>query len=360
MRQLVASCLGVALIACVESGPSDISPTLAVATATPVRIDLGTLGGFNSFATDINASGTVVGYAETPTLELHAFIWNAQSGMRDLGTLPGDYLSFAHAIDDAGNVVGSSTSTSGVTTAVMWRPGSPPQPLLDIQLPGVTGMTPLDLNNAGQVVGYGIDQNFELAGWFWSRQTGTVDLRQPIPSCQFGAAPSAIGPSGTVVGNYCEPAVGLMHAFVWSPGIPYQDLGVPLGRVNDAHIRAAGINSAGVIAGSAGPAAASFASLRPFIWRNTTFTPLAMFSRTDPHGYANGINDHGLVVGASKAARSGIIQAALWTSPSVIINLNGRDSSFSEAVAINNAGMIAGISRDSGGRNHATAWVPAP
>ena len=59
------------------------------ATPTPVAIDLGTLGGTNSGAAAVNASGQVVGFAQTVGNTSHAFSWTENGGMVDLGTLGG-------------------------------------------------------------------------------------------------------------------------------------------------------------------------------------------------------------------------------------------------------------------------------
>lgn len=48
--------------------------------------DLDTLGGSNSYATAVNSSGQVVGYAQTGSGDDHAFLYS-NGMMTDLGTL---------------------------------------------------------------------------------------------------------------------------------------------------------------------------------------------------------------------------------------------------------------------------------
>jgi probable HAF family extracellular repeat protein len=90
-------------------------------TAEGGMVDLGTLGGANSYAYAVNDSGQVVGYSYIPgDAAFHAFSWTADGGMVDLGTL-GGANSYAYAVNDSGQVVGdSSSSTSGNLHATMW------------------------------------------------------------------------------------------------------------------------------------------------------------------------------------------------------------------------------------------------
>jgi probable HAF family extracellular repeat protein len=73
----------------------------------------------NGEASGVNSAGTAVGHAGTP---VHATQWGA-AGAIDLGTLGGDQ-SFAHGINDAADVVGMS-SVSGCCDyhATLWRNG---------------------------------------------------------------------------------------------------------------------------------------------------------------------------------------------------------------------------------------------
>src|SRR5262245_65227999 len=72
--------------------------------------DLGTLGVLDSQALGINARGQVVGFSYTAAGRIHAFVWDAGTGMQDLGTLGGP-LSVAHCINARGQVVGAAART---------------------------------------------------------------------------------------------------------------------------------------------------------------------------------------------------------------------------------------------------------
>ena len=126
-----------------EASPSGFDH--AVLWRNGVANDLGTLGGLQSQALDVNDSTHVVGWARPPDGTRHAFLWR-DSAMTDLGTMGGEE-SAAHGINDSGQVVGwvGGVGTGG-RQAFTWRNGA-----MSL-LPG-NGAQAFGINNGGDIVG---------------------------------------------------------------------------------------------------------------------------------------------------------------------------------------------------------------
>jgi probable HAF family extracellular repeat protein len=74
--------------------------------------NLGTLGGAGSNGYAVNDAGQIVGTAETPTFDYHAFT-SSGGPLQSLGPLPGAPWSTATAVNSAGQIAGCSGSSAG-------------------------------------------------------------------------------------------------------------------------------------------------------------------------------------------------------------------------------------------------------
>jgi probable HAF family extracellular repeat protein len=127
--------------------------------------DLGTLGGSFSYAHGINEAGQVAGWAGNANRTTRAFITGPDGmGMRDLGALADDGgygSSWAHDINDAGQVVGSSSAQGGFSNFHAFITGPNGEGMMDLNSlvnlpPGVTLTEATAVNNNGQVVAMGL------------------------------------------------------------------------------------------------------------------------------------------------------------------------------------------------------------
>lgn len=119
---------------------------------------LGTLGGAQSWATAVNNSGQITGYAKTSLGETHAYRREAAGSLRDLRTLGGT-RSYGYSINSDGYVVGYST-TPGDTSqhAFIWRNTLEGMTDLNSMLPPDSGWileSAYGINDSGQITGVG-------------------------------------------------------------------------------------------------------------------------------------------------------------------------------------------------------------
>jgi probable HAF family extracellular repeat protein len=127
-------------------------------------LDLGTLGGKNSFAYAINSVDRVVGTSETADGSAHAFEWS-RAGLRDLGALGGS-ASQAWGVNTAGQVVGFAYTALGSEEDAFVYTEATGIVNLNTQIDPSLGFhlrRAQSINDAGQIVGIGLHDGQERA-----------------------------------------------------------------------------------------------------------------------------------------------------------------------------------------------------
>lgn len=123
--------------------------------------DMGNLGGTRGNSpTGINIWGQVAGISHVSGDETsHAFLWDKRSGMKDLGTLPGDFFSSADGLNDLGQVVGGSCDADFNCRAVLWQRGVATD--LNTLIPADSSLFLIEatgsINNLGEIAGSAVD-----------------------------------------------------------------------------------------------------------------------------------------------------------------------------------------------------------
>lgn len=108
-----------------HSALSIIAAAFLLAPAASAQVPVSDLGSLESFAngsaaTDLNNRGDVAGISQTNSFAIHAFFWNLDNGIVDLGTLGGPSANNPITISDLGQVVGQSNLDPFITHATLW------------------------------------------------------------------------------------------------------------------------------------------------------------------------------------------------------------------------------------------------
>jgi probable HAF family extracellular repeat protein len=327
-------------------------------TAGEKMVDLGTLGGEESEAEAVDDAGQVVGNAATESGYRHAFFWTQSGGMVDLGTL-GRTESEALAVNDSGQVAGVAINCphegGGCSSAraFFWTQAGG---MVDLGTLGGQESRAVALNGHGQVVGYAQTSSGAMHAFSWTQAGGIVDLGT------FGGQDSqayAVNEAGEVVGE-AETSNNDPHAFSWTQAGGVVDLGT-FGGVESTAIA---VNRSGQIAGHFMPSNANN-NRHAFFWTQAGGA-VDLGTLDGNQSYADAVNDSGRVVGTNQTCPElpefgscGSIHAFSWTQAGGMVGLGALGGSYSDAVAVNDSGQVAGQAGTSSGVGHAFSWTQA-
>jgi probable HAF family extracellular repeat protein len=321
--------------------------------------NLGTLpgGGYQGAAVSVNNRGEVAGIASNlvpdansllnynPNLwagvgygyQLRAFFWDQKNGMQDLGTLGAGTNAEAIAINEPGQVIGDSYTSSapgacyGVTTgAFIWDRN---HGMVDLGNFGGTCTVPGDLNNRGQVVGSSLVAGDTYQRAFLWEHGSFRDLGGSLGGNNTGAF--AINENGEAVGFARLAGEATFHATLWRHVKEITDLGT-VG--NDPCSFAQAVNDKEQVVGDSSPSdCVNFDTSRGFLWEHGSIADLnALVPPNSPLYiiYAYTINRRGEIA-VNGIDANGIEQAAvLIPCDENHTGIDGCDYSLADAAAV--------------------------
>lgn len=310
-----------------------VPATAATAAPLVTAVDLGTLGGIQTFPAIVNGSGQVAGQSETATGDYHAFFWS-DGTMADLGAAPGGSFSTVTGFNDSGLVAGYGDTATG-SAGFVWKAGV----RTAIPAPGIGQVRTGAVNAGGTVLGVDVDAADKRIGFLWRNGVRT-DLGTVLPSL--------INDAGVVVGvvdlggdNYrIVRRVGGVTTSLGTLGVP--GAGAPA---------LVDLNERGDIAAVASTGTGYKAYVR--MAGATTWTSFGGLAGGNDVRI-NAINETGVAVGSSNTSRGGLPRAVYWSGGKVHA-LSTLGGSTSQAYDVNDRGDITGVVTRAAG-THATLW----
>jgi probable HAF family extracellular repeat protein len=292
--------------------------------------------GFFGEASAINDLAVVVGF------DFHNAYWYRSGVLGTLASVPGAATTYAKDINNAGQVVGYVETDQA--HAVMWSSTSGPATLIATNLAYSQAHA---INDAGVVVGVGtVSLGANTHAFRWSASTGTVDLN---PAWASASEAFDIDNTGVVTGRAMVTATGQWVAMRWNPqGLPSNLGTLPGGDFASGRTIGGGGTIGGFSNTSPGTTGAGF------LWTASTgMKAISGFSAI------LGASSHGRIVGTQTQA-TGLSRLAATRLLSDLtkgaILLPGLGGLNSDAYGVNTCGTVVGDAQQPDGQYQAVLW----
>jgi len=229
----------------------------------------------------------------------------------------------------------------------VWGPQVGIVPLSSLQ--GFYPFSSGGINASGQIAGSLRSDSGTYKAVLWNTPSDCVDLG--VPNGWSGWAYD-ITSAGTIVGEMTNGPSN--HAFTWNVSTGLADIG----DFGTRFARADGINDLGQVVGQYSPADVRHA----FLWSATNgLLDLGTLLDWQSNSQAVKVNNNGLVVGWSMAVPSNPVpHAFVWSQSDGMVDLGLLGGGNSGATDINSKNQIVGIFRDSQNFEHIALWEPVP
>jgi probable HAF family extracellular repeat protein len=311
-------------------------------------IDLGTLGGDRTLPRALNNHGEVVGSSSTATRTEHAFLWR-NGALTDL--TPAGQYSGASAINDAGWIAGRAADEryDEESEVALWQNGifvgfvsTPAEEF---------GPSPVKIGETGNVL-----VNVHGHEWphaFFVRNGQAIQLSTPFSwANDMNAREQVVG----AVTTKSSGALGYeYHAFLWDDGV-MKDLGVigtnPCVNIPEEQCgwsEASDINERGQIVGFS----TSQGGSRAVVWDPDNLTPRDLGFGTAP-SRATAVNDNGQIAGHSYESGE-----AFFLDGDQVVTLGSLGGGWTRVAGMNEGGTVAGTTVTASGEVHAFVWSRA-
>ncbi|MDX1413833.1 MAG: hypothetical protein R3293_06555 [Candidatus Promineifilaceae bacterium] len=310
--------------------------------------DLGTLGGPESYATDINNEGQIIGNSTiSDGGPSKAFLW--EEGTMISLTVSTAVTTHAYAINDLGWVAGAAVSGENEAQnqwPIIWANDTYTQLATISETMG----TARAVNELGLIAGNSISEsNNHLFIWQDSALSNSVPISDGI------AWVNGINESNQLVG-YIHDLQGKDQAFLWATGTF-----TPLGSLGGTSSIAHEINDLDQIVGSS--YLSDEITSHAFLWENGSMTDLGTLANVSSEGsQALGVNNEGVIVGSAQVGQEH--HAVIWKNDQIydlndLIPAESGWDLLQKAESINDQGWIAGTGLIEG-HSHAFLLRPSP